>query len=716
MDEDLKDIITKLKNRGGPATETTLSELVAELTGKKGGTKSLSEEQAKLTTATKKTGSYLGDLGEETQEAKEAMQSFRRKSLETLSTGFEIFTGNLGDAGRSLNSLAYEFSGITRYFIRSLGYVTNLLSEQVDVFRSLSSIGGAFGQDLSYIRNVAGKAGVDLDMLSGAAFQLGQNLGLMGESSAKAQADFFKTIESVTQGETRQQFAALGFTMAEVVEASAEFAELQTTLGRYQNMSEAQRVKQTGDYIMQLDMLTRLTGKSRKQLQDEMQERANDDRLKLKMSKMSLSQQNEVNQALSQTSGISRELEQEIRNLVAQNGVEFTERQAGIMSMKGMRNAIRALSNGEPGSGQALMKVFADQARVTQNMTKQQIDELGLQKQAGVAYNDFIFMTLNAAKAQKDLSKMTKEQEKALEAGAKSALQFDQATLELRNSFKALLAPIVEGLSVVFGGLAEMITTVAGTIQKFDSGLAKVIATMAAVAVGGGAAYGGAKLIGGGLKKAGSYLPGAGMFKTLGAGGGAMMSGAAKGIKAFAMMGPKILIGAAVIAGVVAILGAGVGIGAYAAGKGIQTLAEGLTSFQNVDGEKLKEVASASSKLSLAITQMGASSVKGAVTGFFGKLFGGGPENFAKSINKTLDELDKDKIDMYANSLENLGNAMTSLRTGMTGATTASATATGDKLDRLNTTMEQILMVLGEGNRYNRITSKATSDTAENFS
>jgi len=239
---------------------------------------------------------------------------------------------------------------------------------------------------------------------------------------------------------------------------------------------------------------------------------------------------------------------------------------------------------------------------------------------------------------------------------------------------------------------------------------------MAAVAVGGGATYGGAKLIGGGLKKAGSYLPGAGMFKTLGAGGGAMMKGAAQGIKAFAMMGPKILIGAAVIAGVVAILGAGVGIGAYAAGKGIQTLAEGLTSFQNVDGEKLKEVASASSKLSLAITQMGANSVKGAVTGFFGKLFGGGPENFAKSINKTLDELDKDKIDMYANSLENLGNAMTSLRTGMTGATTASATATGDKLDRLNTTMEQILMVLGEGNRYNRITSKATSDTAENFS
>ena len=46
------------------------------------------------------------------------------------------------------------------------------------------------------------------------------------------------------------------------------------------------------------------------------------------------------------------------------------------------------------------------------------------------------------------------------------------------------------------------------------------------------------------------------------------------------------------------------------------------------------------------------------------------PENFAQNPNKTLDELDKSKIDMYANSLENLGTAMTSLRNGMTGVTT----------------------------------------------
>ena len=112
---------------------------------------------------------------------------------------------------------------------------------------------------------------------------------------------------------------------------------------------------------------------------------------------------------------------------------------------------------------------------------------------------------------------------------------------------------------------------------------------------------------------------------------------------------------------------------------------------------------------------MGAGSTASAITGFFGKIFGGGSENFAKNLNKTLDELDKSKIDMYANSLENLGNAMTSLRSGMTGATTASANSTGDKLDRLNTTMEQILLVLGEGTRYSKITARSQSEIVENI-
>ena len=102
-----------------------------------------------------------------------------------------------------------------------------------------------------------------------------------------------------------------------------------------------------------------------------------------------------------------------------------------------------------------------------------------------------------------------------------------------------------------------------------------------------------------------------------------------------------------------------------------------------------------------------------AVTGFFGKLFGGGTDNFAKNINNMLNDLDKNKIDMYATSINNLGESMQSLSTGMQTVTTGAAKGTGDKLDQLNSTMQEILMVMSENTRYAKSTSRSSTEVAE---
>jgi len=194
---------------------------------------------------------------------------------------------------------------------------------------------------------------------------------------------------------------------------------------------------------------------------------------------------------------------------------------------------------------------------------------------------------------------------------------------------------------------------------------------------------------------------------------GAGMKGLAGGLKAFA--NPQTVIGATAFSASIAIIGAGLAAATWLMGGALEKFASGLGAVGEVDGKNLMAVAKGSTALAGAMAVMSVGTTASAVTGFFGKIFGSGPENFAKNLNKTLDELDKNKIDMYANSLENLGNAMTSLRSGMTGTITASSSSTGDKLDRLNNTMEQILMTMNDNNRYSRITSQATQDTAENF-
>lgn len=712
--------------KGGVATEATLKGLVKALGGDT-GMAAVAKATGKTAKEMKSVGTYLNDLSEDLEDTSQGLTKMQKVN-NTLSIGVGIVSGNLSGLGSSVKMVGEQFGLVGSILGDTLGYLVDRLSENVDFYRQISQIGGTAGQSISNLRVIAGETGLTMSQLTDAVVQAGGNLALLGGTTGKGVTTFTNALRDLSQGETFERFSALGFTMNEIAQSTAEYLELQTQLGRTQRMDAVQLATETGEYLNNLDLLSRLTGKNRQALQQEMQERAKDNRLSLQMSGMTQEQQREINSALSMTGNVSKEMEQSIRDLIATDGVATNAREAGILAIDGMREAIHGLARGESGSAMALMTAFQNAAQATGEMSQEDLQRMAQLKKLGVDFNDVRFETLGFKNVLGDLQQATQEQSDALKAGKDSALLFDKSTQRLRTAFQALLAPVTDLFSGAIGLLASAIEKIATGINFLTqdmSGLGKSIVGLAGLigTIGVGAvATKGAVGVG---KKALSYLPGGGggggkmpgmnILKSAGAGGGSVLSGAAKGISAFAAMGPKILMGAGIIAGVVAILGAGVGLGALAAGKGLQTLAEGLNSFQDVDGEKLKDIASATSKLSLAMASMGAGALKGGVTGFIGKIFGGGTENFAKNLNNTLDELDKSKIDMYATSLENLGNAMTNLRSGMMGTTTASASATGDKLDQLNNTMEQILMAIADSNRYNRITSQATVETAENF-
>ena len=50
----------------------------------------------------------------------------------------------------------------------------------------------------------------------------------------------------------------------------------------------------------------------------------------------------------------------------------------------------------------------------------------------------------------------------------------------------------------------------------------------------------------------------------------------------------------------------------------------------------------------------------------------------------------------------------------MSGTITTSATETGNKLDKLNTTMEQVLMMMSENNKFAKNVSDNTKVVADN--
>ena len=723
---DQLDALAKGIAASGVAQETTLKALVKALGGTT-GMASVAQATGKTAKEMKTVGSYLEDLSEDLEETSTGLNKYA-KLQNTINVGVTLATGKLNSLGSTVKYATAQMGTLGQSVGYAASTLLDALADNVDFYRQLSTVGATAGQSISDLRRVSGLTGLTMGQLTQAVAAAQGNLALLGGTAGQGFQRFSQALIELSQGETFEKLTGLGFTMDRIAEGAGEYLEIQTQLGRTQTMTSRELASGADEYLTNLDLLTRLTGKNRDMLAQEMKQNAADSRLKLQMAGMDQKQQAVIQRALSLTDKGSQELGQSLRNLIATGGIPTNAREAGILQLQGFSEALDRVSRGEQGSVEQLMGVFQSAALETGNLSAEERQRFAQLKQFGVDFFDVRFETIAFKNALGDLQEVTEEQRKAQEAAGTAALQFDRATQRLRTAFAAVLAPATTLIAEAFKGIAFVLeglgNVVSAVTEKMGEAVGALVGIIGLLGLGAGGVTLG-KAASKGLSTAGSYLGGAGGGGTvgkLGAGVGGLARGIGRGAGAiFSALGralgglanPKILLGASILAGSIAVLGAGIAGATYLMGGALEKFSTGIESVTNIDGQGLKDTADGLKTLAGAMVDMG-SATSASATGFFGKLFGGGPENFAKSINATLDSLDKGKIDLYANSLSNLGEAMNSLNTGMSGTITTSATETGNKLDKLNTTMEQVLMMMSENNKFAKNVSDNTKVVADN--
>jgi hypothetical protein len=168
---------------------------------------------------------------------------------------------------------------------------------------------------------------------------------------------------------------------------------------------------------------------------------------------------------------------------------------------------------------------------------------------------------------------------------------------------------------------------------------------------GGGAGGGGeGEGSGGGLSGIGKTMASVGkgigaLGKGIGKGVGMALKGLAFGLKAFA--NPKILAGAAIFSGAIAIIGAGIAAATWILGKALPTFAEGMKSFEELDGDALLSagkgmaaVAAGMAAFGVGTAVAGLGSLVGGISSGIASLFGGEDplEKLAKFQEYNFDE------------------------------------------------------------------------------
>lgn len=163
----------------------------------------------------------------------------------------------------------------------------------------------------------------------------------------------------------------------------------------------------------------------------------------------------------------------------------------------------------------------------------------------------------------------------------------------------------------------------------------------------------------------------AGLGKGIGTGIGGVLKGIATGLSAFASL--PVAAGMAVFSAAILAIGGAVAGATWMLGESLPNFAEGLKSFEELDGEKLQSVGKGVLLLGGGLAAMGA----GEVVGFFGKMAGiagkgwdlitGGDspiEKLQKFASYNITQAQVDQIELNVQALQTYASGMSSLGAG----------------------------------------------------
>jgi len=282
--------------------------------------------------------------------------------------------------------------------------------------------------------------------------------------STTAGARIFTAVNRSLQGPFQQGLARLGFSMEETAELTAGYLAIQTKLGRAQSMNQTEINAGTKEHLLQLDLLARVHGMTRKEAQKLLDQQAQDKRFKLFYAQM----------------GENKEMESFFAGLTNANK-DFSDGMADLMMNNGVPSATNDMARSIALNSPRLVRLSQELNRGTISqkdanaVIREEAERLGeLAKATGKSSAQFanlgspVFDVIAAMMGMKKIgAELTDEQKKQAKAQAdstKNQANFDKALLSLRERMYVVLLPLI---GYVETNIEKIITGITKFIEEF---------------------------------------------------------------------------------------------------------------------------------------------------------------------------------------------------------------------------------------------------------
>jgi phage-related protein len=246
-----------------------------------------------------------------------------------------VLGGMVGIATNLSNELLLggnQLSDFTRHLpIGPLQGVITAVEGQIDSFRNLSDTGATFGNNMFELQRIAGQAAIPIGDMTELLKTNGLAMRTFGGTVGSGARSFAGLAKEFRQSTVGRDLMAMGFTTQDLNENLLSYSEIMQQTGNRSRMSNSQLLAGTAAYTKQLDAVAKLTGKSRKALEEEMRQKNSDIRIQMAQRDMTAEAATQFTANLARAGVHSQTFEQALLDM--SDGLEHEEVTAHLGSM-----------------------------------------------------------------------------------------------------------------------------------------------------------------------------------------------------------------------------------------------------------------------------------------------------------------------------------------------------------------------------------------------
>jgi hypothetical protein len=193
-------------------------------------------------------------------------------NLTAFATELMDGTGKLSGLFGALKDLPFGLGVIAGLFQA----IVKLNEDNYEAYKVISKVGIGLAGDLGTVRHSALQAGLSLQEYGEVMSKAADAIALLGATADDGFKQFKKLNSGLVNGRLSNELLGLGYSFKDINELTASYIRINGGLTQSQIKNTAKTQESIANYAKELDVLARLTGKSREQLQKEQEEAAAD--------------------------------------------------------------------------------------------------------------------------------------------------------------------------------------------------------------------------------------------------------------------------------------------------------------------------------------------------------------------------------------------------------------------------------------------------------